>query len=92
MRTDTNTLYGLAKNRKSRKRSNDGGDNWCTISEQEYMLALSEVSEVLHVKQLPFEHWESMGPDSLYSQYGFNVNDTLKYSGTFTSIYMYMSL
>ena len=80
-RRDTKSLYGLGHNQISRKRSDDGGENWCTISEQEYITAVSDVSEVLHVKQLPFEQWQGLGADTLYSTYGFDVNTTVKYSG-----------
>lgn len=84
LRRDTRRLYGLARNQVSRLRSDDGGNNWCTISEIEYNMATTEVSEVLRVKTLPFDQWESLSADSLFSQYGFNVNDTVKFSGRVT--------
>ena len=49
LRKDTKQLFGLAKNRKSRMRSDDGGWSWCAIPDVEYEMAMADVSQIIGV-------------------------------------------
>ena len=49
MKRDTNALYGLERNRLSRVRSDDGGDNWWTVTELEYAEAEADTGNVCNL-------------------------------------------
>ena len=46
---DTQQLFGLAKNKKSRMRSDDGGFSWCAIPDVEYEMAMADVNQIIGV-------------------------------------------
>ena len=49
LKKDTQQLFGLAKNKKSRMRSDDGGFSWCAIPEVEYEMAMADVNQIIGV-------------------------------------------
>lgn len=49
LRRDTSQLYGLARNRKSRMRSDDWGDSWNAVTDAEYDDAGSQVRAPVNV-------------------------------------------
>ena len=49
LKKDTQQLFGLAKNKKSRMRSDDGGFSWCAIPDVEYEMAMADVNQIIGV-------------------------------------------
>ena len=65
LKKDTQQLFGLAKNKKSRMRSDDGGFSWCAIPDVEYEMAMADVNQIIGVFSL-FYKSSFPGPFALY--------------------------
>ena len=57
LKKDTQQLFGLAKNKKSRMRSDDGGFSWCAIPDVEYEMALADVNQIIGVTFLFYKSY-----------------------------------
>ena len=88
LRSDTNQLYGLARNQISLMRSDDWGENWDTVTEEEYTSA-SSGAQVIAVRRLPFEDWSAMSLGDLNTQFGFDLNSTVRWTGPSSAAILY---
>ena len=90
LRSDTNQLYGLARNQISLMRSDDWGENWDTVTEEEYTSA-SSGAQVIAVRRLPFGDWSATSLGDLNTQFGFDLNSTVRWTGASSAAILYFS-
>ena len=74
VRKDTQNLYGVSRDQRSYIRSDDGGDTWWSISDQEYNTEMEDVSEVVHHTKLPFNVYSEQTIQTLSPVYnGYSI-------------------
>ena len=88
--TTTGRLYGLAQNRKSYIVSDDGGDTWLGISEEEYRTLLNTNRTTLEPAIVfPYDSRASQTVDQLFNDFGVTFDITVKWGGKPNINYLY---